>query len=134
MTCSSTKRRVRTRTSSISGGNVKSMRAFPLVWRGHGAARLAPQRHHLSAIDHNRRARDIAAGLGGKQQQGAVKIMLLAEAADRNLALDGGPLLAGEIRAIHLGHEPARRNGVDPHPFERELERERLGELNDARF
>ena len=58
------------------------------------ASRQPPQRHHLAAVDHDGGAGDEAAGVGDEQQQRAVEIALLAEAADRNLALDGGALLA----------------------------------------
>ena len=42
----------------------------------------------LTAVDHQRRAGDEAASVGGEQQQRAIEIARLAEAADRNLALD----------------------------------------------
>ena len=54
----------------------------------------SPQRHHLAAVDHDGGAGDEAAGVGDEQQQRAVEIALLAEAADRDLALDRGALLA----------------------------------------
>ena len=45
-------------------------------------------RHHLPAVDDDRRAGDEAAGVGREQQQRAVEIARLAETAGRNLALD----------------------------------------------
>ena len=62
-TCSSTKARVRTRRSSISGESVKSMH-FP----------LNPAMHDLAAVDHDGRAGHVAAGIGRQQQQRAVEI------------------------------------------------------------
>ena len=47
---------------------------------------LSPQRHHLAAVDDDGRAGDVAAGVGREQQQRAVEIAVLAEAADRDVA------------------------------------------------
>ena len=44
------------------------------------------QRDHLAAVAHDGRAGDVAAGVGRQQQQRAVEIAVLAEAADRNVA------------------------------------------------
>ena len=89
-------------------------------------------RHHLPAVDDDRRAGDEAAGVGRQQQQRAVEVARLAEAADRNVALDRRAALAFEIVAVQLGDDPARRDGVDADALERELERQRLGELDHA--
>ena len=42
------------------------------------------------------------------------------------------PCALSEIVAVEVGHDPARRNGVDADALEGELEPERLGELDDA--
>ena len=88
-TCSSTKARVRTRRSSISGERVKSM-AAPVLVRMPGPRRrvVSPQRHELPAVDHDRRAGHVAAGVGRQQQQRAVEVAVLAETADRDVARD----------------------------------------------
>src|SRR5262249_2355162 len=92
------------------------------------------QCHHLAAVDHDGRARDEASGIGGEQEQRAVKIALLAEAAHRDLARDRGALLAHEVIAVEVGHDPAGRDRVDADALEGKLEPERLGELDDACF
>src|SRR3954453_20839093 len=91
-----------------------------------------PQRHHLPAVDHDGGARHVSACLRGEQQQWTVEVPVLTEAADRDLALDGKALRAGEILAIDVGHEPSWRDAIDPDAFERQLEAERLGDLNYA--
>src|SRR5262245_23960433 len=60
------------------------------------------QRHHLAAVDHDRGAGDEAAGVRHQEQQHAVEIALLAEAADRDLTLDLRSLLAQQVIAVHL--------------------------------
>src|SRR5664279_5871997 len=114
-TCSSTKARTRRRMSSISGESVKSM--------GRSLIPLSPDRHHLPAIDHDGGAGDVAAGVGGEQEQRAVEIAVLAEAAHRYSALERLARLAGEIFVVDLGNEPTGRDGVDTHALERQLDR-----------
>src|SRR5262252_173484 len=92
------------------------------------------QCHHLAAVDHDGRARDEASGIGGEQEQRPVEIALLAEAAHRDLARHGGALLAREVIAVEVGHDPAGRDGVDADALEGKIEPERLGKLDDARF
>src|SRR5262249_61982885 len=87
-----------------------------------------------AARDPDARARHAAAGVGGEQQQRAVEIALLAEAAHGDLARDRGALFAREVIAVEVGHDPAGRDGVYAHALEGKLEPERLGELEDARF
>src|SRR5579872_3451234 len=89
-------------------------------------------RDQLSAIDHDRRAGHVAAGIGGEQQQHTVEIALLAEPAERNVALEGCAAFAGEIVPVQIGDDPARRYGVDANAFGGELEAERFGKLDDA--
>ena len=50
-----------------------------------GREEVSP-RHHLAAVAHDGRAGDVSAGVGREQQQRAVEIAVLAEAADRNVA------------------------------------------------
>ena len=59
-----------------------------------------PQRNRLAAIDHEGRAGDEAAGIRGEQQQCAVEVAVLAEAADRNFPGDLGPPRWSGIFAI----------------------------------
>ena len=59
-----------------------------------------------------------------------VEIAGLAEAAHRDVALDRGAGLAVEIGIVDLGDEPARRDGIDAHALEGELDRKRLGDLH----
>ena len=47
--------------------------------------------------------------------------------------LIAAPCSLVEIVAVQLGDDPARRDGVDADALERELERQRLGELDHAR-
>ena len=49
---------------------------------------LTAQRDHLAAVGDDGGAGDEAAGVGDQQQQRPVEIALLAEAADRNFALE----------------------------------------------
>ena len=49
-----------------------------------------------------------------------------------NIALDRQASLAREEFAIEVGHDPARRDGVDADALEREFERQRLGDLDHA--
>src|SRR6185312_10232560 len=79
-TCSSMKARTFSRRLSISGGRLKSIA-------------LALDLDDLPAVDHDGRAGDVGAGVRHQQQQRAVEIALVAEAAHRDLALDGGTLL-----------------------------------------
>jgi hypothetical protein len=65
---------------------------------------LAPQPDHLAAVDHDGRARHEPAGIGGEQQQRAVEIALLAQAANRNLSRDLRAL-GGEELAVDLALE-----------------------------
>src|SRR4249919_3647362 len=122
-TCSSTNARTRSRRSSISGASVKSM-PYPLPF----------DLNDLSAIDDDGRARDVTAGVRHQQQQRTVEIAGVAETAHRNLTLDGSTCFAGKIVVIHFGDEPAGRDRVDAHTFERQLDGQRLGDLHDARF
>src|SRR5690242_2674558 len=114
-TCSSTNERTRSRRSSISGASVKSM-----------PCPLPLDLNDLAAIDHDGRARDVTAGVRYQQQQRAVEIARVAETPHRNFTLDGGTCFAGKIVVIHFGDEPARRDRVDTHPFERQFDRKRL--------
>src|SRR6516162_6060737 len=117
-TCASTKARVRRRTSSVSGVSVKSM------------VTSSPQRDHLAAVDHDGGASNESPGVRGEQQQGAVEVAVAAEAADRDVAGEPLAFFAGEIVAVDLGNEPARRNGIDADALEGEFEPERLGDLH----
>src|SRR6187401_740125 len=119
-TCSSTNARTRSRRSSISGASVKSM-PCPLPF----------DLHDLSAIDDDCRARDVTTRVRHQQQQRAIKIAGIAEAAHRDLALDGGTCFAVKIFVVHLGDEPAWRDRVDAYPFERKLDGKRPGDLHD---
>ena len=74
---------------------------------------LAAQRDHLAAVDHDRGAGDVASRVGDEQQQGAVEIAVLAEAADRDVAGELLALFALEVVAVDLGDEPAGRDGID---------------------
>src|SRR5579864_1891624 len=91
-------------------------------------------RDQLSAIDYDRCAGHIAAGIGGEQQQHTVEIALLAEPAEGNIALDSCTAFAGEIITVQIGDDPARRYGIDANAFCGELQAERLGELDYARL
>ena len=46
--------------------------------------------------------------------------------------MSAAPRSLCEIVAVELGDDPARRDGVDADALERELERQRLGELDHA--
>src|SRR5215471_8121072 len=127
-TCSSMKARTRTRRSSISGGRVKSIMAFPSLDAGSSAA----QRDHLAAVDHDGGASHVASRIRDEQQERAVEIAVLAEAADRDVAGELPAFLAAQEVAVDLGDEPAGRDGVDAHALEGELEAERLGDLHHA--
>src|SRR5271166_2529497 len=59
----------------------------------------AAQRHHLPAVGDNGRAGDEASSVGGEQQERTVEIALLAETADRNLALELHAVFARQIVA-----------------------------------
>src|SRR5664279_2462248 len=106
-TCSSTKARTRRRMSSISGESVKSI-----------SVPLSPDRNDLPAVDHDGGAGDVAAGVRRQQQQCAVKLAVLAEAAGRDFALDGGAGLAHQVIVVHFGDEPAGGDGIDAHALE----------------
>src|SRR5262249_30681454 len=101
-------------------------------WAGCSAACTGPfdaspaYRHHLAAVGDDGCPGDEAAGVGDEQQQRAVEIALHAEAAHRNIALDGLAFLTHQIIAIELGDDPAGRNGVDANALEGEFERQRL--------
>src|SRR5690242_794652 len=95
---------------------------------------LPAQRDHLPAIGDDGGAGDKAAGIRRQQQKRAVKIAFFAEPADRDVALNRGAALGCQIIAIHLGDDPAGRDGVDANTFEREFERQRPSQLNDARL
>src|SRR6185437_11785003 len=117
----STKARTRRRSASVSGESVKSM-PLPL------------DLHDLPAIDHQRRAGDVAAGVGYQQQQCAVEITSRAEAAHRDVALELFAGFAHQIVVVDLGDEPAGGDGVDAHAPEGELDRQRLSDLDDGRL
>src|SRR3954465_109475 len=120
--------------SSISGDSVKSMLvslSHPR-WTPHAGLPSPPQSHQLAPVDHDGGPRDEAAGVGDQQQQHSVEIALLAETADGDLAFDRRALLAQQIFTVEIGHDPARRDGIDADAPKGELEPERLGELDDA--
>src|SRR5260370_2611583 len=102
--------------SSISGERVKSMPSVPLFVGWY--VRSPPQRHHLPAVDDDGGARDEAAGIGDEQKQRAVEIALLAETAYGDLAFDRGALLAHEIIAVQIGHNPPGRAHAPPPPLQ----------------
>ncbi len=58
--------------------------------------------------------------------------MRLAETTGGDLALDGGALLAQQIVAVEIGDDPSGRDRIHTHALEGELERKRLGHLDDA--
>src|SRR5262249_48270259 len=93
---------------------------------------LPPQPRRLAAVDHIGGAGDIAAGVGGEQEEHAVEIARLAEAAGRDVARHLRALGALEKFAVEFGDDKAGRDGVDAHAAEGQLDRERLGELDDA--
>ena len=82
---------------------------------------LPAHRDHLPAVAHDGRAGHVGAGVRRQQQQRAVEIAVLAEAADRNVAGQLLARLARQIVAVDVGDEPARRDGVDAHALEGEL-------------
>src|SRR5262245_3673350 len=86
------------------------------------------ERHYLPAIDHHGRAGHEPARIGGEQQEHAVEIARLTEAAERDVADDRGTALAREIIAVHLGRDPSRRDRIGPDAAAGKLERERAGE------
>src|SRR5438105_8751963 len=92
---------------------------------------LSPQAHHLAAVDHDGCAGQEAAGVGSQQQQRAVEVALLAEPPGRDLPGDLRALFSQKL-AVDLGDHIAGRNRIDPHAPEGELERQRLGELDDT--
>src|SRR4051812_2403087 len=91
--------------------------------------RLSSQGNHLAAVANNRRAGDVGAGVGREQQQGAVEVTVLAEAADRNVAGELLARLARKVIAVDVGDEPARRDGIHAHALEGELVAQRLRHL-----
>src|SRR4029077_1121340 len=113
---------------SISGGRVKSIMASSLAWDLVSAA----QRDHLAAVDHDRGACDIASRIRGEQQERAVEVAVLAEAADRDVAGELFAFGALQVVAVDLGDAPAGRGRVDAYALEGELEAERLGDLHHA--
>src|SRR6185437_590847 len=86
------------------------------------------------AVDHDGGAGDVGPCVGDQQQQRAVEVAVVAEAAHRDVALDGRAGLAVEVVVVDLGDEPAGRDGVDAYALEGELERQRLGGLHHGGF
>src|SRR3954447_17917657 len=84
------------------------------------------------AVDGEDLAGDVAAGVAGEEQQGAVELALLAVAPHRRAARD--PLVAallGEHVARHLALEPPGGERVDPDALARPLRAELAGEVYD---
>src|SRR5262249_1802331 len=103
-TCSSTKARTRRRRSSISGASWKS----------------------LPAVQGDGRAGDVAARVRDKEQQRPIEVAGIAEAAHRNLALDGRSRLAHQIIVVHFRDKPSGGNGVNAYALEGQFDRKCL--------
>src|SRR5262249_58108811 len=73
----------------------------------------AAQSRRLAAVDHVGGAGDIAAGVGGEQQQHAIEIARLAEAAGGDVARHFRAFWAFEKFAVELRDDEAVRDGVD---------------------
>src|SRR3954453_11368548 len=88
-----------------------------------------------ASLDSEDLAGDVAAGVAGEKEQGAVQLVQLAGTAHGCVAADPRHrALVGEHLGRHLGLEPARSEGVDPYAAPRPLGSQVTGQADHARL
>ena len=96
--------------------------------------RPVAQRARPAAVDGDGDAGDVGAGAAGQEQEGAVELVELPGPAHRAVAAEVAhrALVAEHVVLGHLRGEPARGDGVDPHPPAGPLAGQLSGQVDDG--
>lgn len=86
----------------------------------------------MAAVYGEAAAGHVAGGVAGQQEQGAVELAHLADAAHGDAFDHGGGVVAAEERVVDLGLEIAWRDGVDADAVARPVQGEQAGKVRNG--